>query len=83
MSAHCSGCFSRITYLDETDWRVPPVQQLSEQPLYPLPTTQVMADTDVDKARTLLPAAGLMDTADTPDSVDWRDKSQFYLFIQM
>ena len=42
-----------------------------------------MADTDVDKARTLLPAAGLMDTADTPDCVDWRDKSQFYLFIQM
>jgi len=36
---------------------------------------KVMADTDVDKARTLLPAAGLMDTADTPDSVDWRDKN--------
>ena len=36
---------------------------------------QVMSETDVEKARTLLPAAGYMSTTDMPDSVDWREKS--------
>ena len=36
---------------------------------------QVMADTDVEEARTILPAAGYMDTGDIPDSIDWREKS--------
>jgi len=34
---------------------------------------KVMAETDVEEARTNLPAAGYMDTAGVPDSVDWRD----------
>ena len=40
---------------------------------------QVMADTDVEEARTILPAAGYMDTGDMPDSIDWREQSRFFI----
>jgi len=36
---------------------------------------KVMAETDIEEARTILPAAGYMNTADTPKSVDWRKKN--------
>ena len=37
-----------------------------------------MADTDVEEARSILPAAGYMETGDIPDSIDWREKSKFF-----